>query len=289
MDVNDRLPPVAARVWAVVRLLRPLNMVMFLAGVVVGGVLSAGTETFVGAAATRLTGAAVSAALIGGAANSLNDVFDVAVDRLNRPERPLPSGQLPVAVAWGVWGLGSVGGLALAAWLSSAHLAMAAAAVALLAAYSVWLKRRPLVGNLVVAGVVALSLIYGGWAVGGAAAALPGAAFAFLTTLAREVAKDIDDVVGDAVVRSRTLPLVAGPNVAGRTAAAVVALTVLLTPVPYLALSYGGLYLLVVLVADLLMLRALGLLLNAPARDARWASEVLKGAMLAGLVALALA
>ncbi|NBC18982.1 MAG: hypothetical protein GVY18_16905 [Bacteroidetes bacterium] len=289
MNLTARLQPVAVRAWGVVQLLRPLNMVMFLVGVVVGGVLSAGAAAFTGVSATRLAMAAASAALIGGAANSLNDVFDVEVDRLNRPERPLPSGRLPVGVAWAVWGVGSGGGLVLAAVLSGAHLVMAGGAVVLLAAYSVWFKRLPLVGNAVVAGVVALALVYGGWAVGGAATTLPGAAFAFLTTLAREVAKDIDDVAGDAVVRSRTLPLVAGPGVAAWVVAGVVAVTALLTPVPYLMLDYAGLYLLTVLGADLLMLRALGLLLHDPAQNARGASELLKGAMLVGLAALALA
>jgi geranylgeranylglycerol-phosphate geranylgeranyltransferase len=289
MDCIARMQLIAARAQAIGQLLRPLNMVMFLAGVVVGGVLSAGAAAFVGVSASHLAVAAVSAALVGGAANSLNDVFDVDVDRLNRPERPLPSGRLSVGAAWGVWALGSAGGLVLAGMLSLAHLAMAGGAVVLLATYSVWFKRLPGVGNAVVAGVVALSLVYGGWAIGGAVVTLPGATFAFLTTLAREVTKDIEDVAGDAVVRSRTLPLVGGLDAAARTVAGVLAVAVALTPVPYLALSYGGLYLLGVLVADLLMLRALGLLLHNPARHARSASGLLKGAMLVGLAALALA
>ena len=289
MDGVAHIRSAATGVWAVVRLLRPLNMVMFLAGVAVGGALGAGVAAFVGEHAVRLGVAACSAALIGGGANSLNDVFDLEVDRLNRPDRPLPSGQVPVAVAWSLWGIGSALGVALALPLSHAHVVMAGAAVLLLAAYSLWLKRLPVVGNLVVAGVVGLSLVYGGWAVGAPAAALPGAAFALLTTLAREVTKDVEDVAGDAVVRSRTLPLTAGSGAAAWTVAGVVAVTVLLTPVPYLVLGYGGLYLLLVLLADVLMLQAMADVLRDPVRQAGTVSGLLKGAMLAGLAALALA
>lgn len=287
MDVRAEPKPPGRRVWGVIELLRPLNLVLSAAGVVLGGVLSAG-GAWEGDDGRRLLVAAASAVLIGGAANALNDVFDLDIDRINRPGRPLPSGRVRPGVAKGLWAAGSVAGVALSARLSAAHVALALFAALALYAYSAWFKRRGLAGNGLVAFVLGLTLVYGGWAVGSPAPALVGAAFAFLTTLAREIVKDIEDVRGDAHLGARTLPLVRGPGVAARVAALVVALTVALTPVPFVLLGYSGLYLGLVLLAAAPLLYALRLLADPdPETSAGRASAALKWSMALGILALA--
>lgn len=286
----DRSRHLTRRLLGIARLARPLNVALFAAGVVVGGLLGAGSDAFAAPTGALLTQAALSAALIGAGANALNDAFDVSMDRLNRPRRPIPSGQVDVRTGWILWGGATLGGVALGAAVSPAHAGMAAAAAAGLYVYNTRLKRTVLAGNLVVAGVVALSLLYGGAAVGAVLPALVGAAFAGLTTLAREIIKDIEDARGDAAAGARTLPVVHGPAVAARLAAAVIAVTVALTPFPFLLPRYSGLFLLGLLVTDGLLLRVLWTLHPATgATDAGRASSVLKAAMMAGLVALALA
>lgn len=255
-----------------------------------GGVLSAGEAAVQGTNLLRLLLAAGSAACVGGAANSLNDIFDQDIDRVNRPDRPLPAEQVTPRAAWIVWGIGSVLGVALSLGLTGVHVGLAVGAVALLYAYNAWLKHVPGVGNLVVALVVALAVVYGSLAVGPVGPAFVGAVFAFLTTLAREIVKDVQDVTGDAEAGARTLPLVAGPQTAFRSAAGIVALTVVLTPAPFLWGGYEGLYLLAVLFADLVLMNVLGMLIAPPtaARAAR-ASRFLKGAMGLGMIALIVA
>lgn len=281
----QRLP---SRMLAWLMLLRPLNVVMFAAGVGVGGVLTAGGLEMASGAVARLAVAACSAALIGGAANAINDVFDLDTDRVNRPGRPLPSGRATPREARVLWALATLAGLVLAATLSAEHVAIALASAMLLYGYSVLFKRMPVVGNVIVALVLALSLVYGGLAVGGPGPALVGAAFAFFATLAREIVKDLEDVRGDAAVHARTLPIVAGEQTAVYAAAAVTLLAVLLTPVPYLTMGYSGLYLLLVLATDALLLRAVALLLGVSGEvQAGRASRALKGAMMMGLAALA--
>lgn len=277
------------RTWAFVCLLRPVNMVMVIVGVFLGGVLSVGIGVLDGDNGVRLLKAALSAALIGGAANSLNDVLDLEIDRINRPERPLPAGWVSANTARLVWVAGSLGGVALALALSPTHLALALGVVGLLVLYNVMLKRTPLTGNLVVALVIALVLLYGGWAVGSPGPAIVGAGFAFLTTLAREIVKDIDDMVGDAVVGARTLPLVYGIRAAVRCTVGVVFLTLLLTPLPFLLLDYRGLFLVLMLIADALLLHVLWIFLGPkPETRARYAERLLKAVMIAGMGALAL-
>ena len=280
--------PALRRFGAMVRLLRPLNVVMIVVGVVLGGVLAGGAEAMQGTAAARLLRAALAAALIGGAANALNDVFDLEIDRINRPRRPLPAGQLTPKTARLMAGVGTAVGVGVAATLSVLHLALALAAVGGLLLYNARLKRVPLVGNLLVASLVALALVYGGLAVGPLGPALVGAAFAFLTTLAREIIKDLDDAEGDAAVGARTLPLVAGVRTTTWIVFGVLGLTLLLTALPFLGLGYTGLFLLLMLPTDALLLYVGWLLLDDdPTRHARHAGHLMKAAMLAGMTALA--
>lgn len=277
------------RVWGFVRLGRPMNMVMAGLGVVLGGVLSAGVSVLDGDNAVRLTLAALSALLIGGAANCLNDVQDLEIDRINRPSRPLPAGLVTVRTARLLWVFGTVGGLTVASLVSLMHLAMALAVAGILVLYNGYLKRLLLVGNVVVALVIGLILVYGGWTVGTPGPAVVGAGFAFLTTLAREIVKDIDDVTGDAAVGVRTLPVAFGIRTAIHGTVGVLITTLLLTPLPYLILAYRGLFLLLMLVTDAFLLNVLWVLSGPePEKRARLAGRLLKVAMVAGMIALAL-
>ena len=277
------------RVADVVRLVRPLNVVMFFAGVALGGVLAAGSDAF--SEGGRLALAMLSAACIGAGANAINDVFDLAIDRVNRPDRPLPSGAVPVGTARAVWAVSSALGVGLGGGLSVAHLLIAAASVLLLYGYSARLKRTPLVGNLAVALVLGLALLYGGLAVATVGGGLLlGAGFAFGSTLAREVAKDVEDAVGDATEGARTLPLVAGPGAAVGVVVGAVAITVAGFPLA-LPAGLGADFFALGLPAAGLLLAAAWLLLGASGetleRQAGRASVLLKVAMLAGILALA--
>lgn len=270
--------------------MRPLNVVMFFAGVALGGVLVAGPAAF--SEGDRLALAMVSAACIGAGANALNDVFDLEIDRVNRPDRPLPSGAVSVGAARMLWAGNSALGVGFGALLSMQHLGIAVFAVLLLYGYSAYLKRTPLAGNLAVAFVLGLALLYGGLAVApmGRGVLLLGAGFAFGSTLAREVAKDIEDAVGDAAEGARTLPLAAGPRVAVGVAVGVVGATLAAFP---LALSAGlgtDFFALGLPAAGLLLAAAwalLGASREALERRAGTASTLLKAAMLAGILALA--
>jgi geranylgeranylglycerol-phosphate geranylgeranyltransferase len=269
-----------------VRLLRPLNLLLLAVGTTVGGLLAGGPAALSG----RLGLAALAAALIGGAANSINDVFDVEIDRVNRPDRPLPSGQVSLQVARQVWLVGSALGLLVSLLLSPVHLAMAVAAVGLMYVYSAWLKGVPLLGNAAVSLMVGLVLLFGARAVGDAGPALVGAAFAFLVTMAREILKDVEDLPGDAVRRLETFPASAGVRSAVRLATGLLAAVVLLTPLPFLLMNYSGLYLLIVLAADAFLMRALWMLHDSEQTvQTGHVSTLLKSAMLTGMLALAVA
>ncbi len=296
MEVVRPAPSLTKRIGGLVRLVRPLNVVMFFAGVALGGLLASGIEAFATPNVPSVGLAMLSAALIGAGANAVNDVFDLEIDRVNRPDRPVPSGVVPVGAARALWAMCSALGVGLSAFLSWTHLGIAVASVLLLWGYSRWLKRTPFVGNLAIALVLGLAIFYGGLAVApfgeavGWKAALLGSAFAFGSTLAREITKDIEDAAGDAVGGARTLPLVVGGGVATWAAAAVIGGTLTLFPLA-IPVGLGADFFALSLPAAGLLLAAAWYLLSAPealrARQAGTASTLLKAAMVAGILALA--
>ena len=279
-------------------MLRPLNMLLFFAGVALGAVLAAGSEAFAGSNGPRVAMTMLSAALIGGAANAINDVYDLAIDRINRPARPLPAERVTLQAARRLWAVLTVLGVLLGFVVSPLHGGIALGAAGLLWLYSARLKRTPGWGNVVVAFILFLAIGYGGLAARPTALGivLIGATFAFLTTLAREGAKDIEDAVGDAAEGARTLPLVWGLRPTARAVLGVIGVTLLMLPVlPMLGLKEA--FLGYALPAAFALLGAAWALLTAggQASDAIWyrgaarASGWLKAAMVFGVVALALA
>lgn len=267
-------------------------------GVGLGALLAVGIDAF-GANSRMATALAmVSAALIGGAANAINDVYDLAIDRVNRPDRPLPSGAVSVQAARALWGGVSGIGILLGVSISMLHGVIAASSVALLWAYSAHLKRLPGWGNLAVAAILVLAVLYGALAVqpGVPVAVLVGCAFAGLTTLAREAAKDIEDMEGDQVEGARTLPLVWGRSRTASVVLGLIGLTLLAFPVAVLSgvrpafLGYGLPAAGALLIAAWAMLSA-GAYGDEPTwkQNAHRASLWLKTAMALGIVALALA
>ncbi|OZC01752.1 geranylgeranylglycerol-phosphate geranylgeranyltransferase [Rubricoccus marinus] len=276
------------------RLTRPLNVILFLAATALGGALVAGAAAFEGAALGALFLAMGSATLVGAGSNVVNDLYDVEIDRVNRPGRPLAAGTVSARAAWIFWALLSAGGVLLGSLVSPLHAAISAASVALLWVYSAKLKGTVLLGNVAVAAVIGMGVAFGGLAVGPArgplwAGGLVGAAIVF----AREIAKDVEDAEGDRAGGARTLPIVWGERRALGLSIGVIVLV--LAALPLAAEVVGASFYVwgLPLAACLLMaLWTLGATLGVgePLREpSRRASGWLKGALVAGIVGLVIA
>ena len=186
--------------------------------------------------------AALSAALINGAGNAFNDLIDIDIDRINRPDRPLPSGRISPFVA-GVQTLAlTLAGCLLGFWLSPWHGSIALGVALLLALYSIFLKNSLLCGNILVAFVGALAFPYGALAAGDLGRSWIPALFALLFHIGREIVKDIEDVAGDRLRGDHTLPLRWGRNRAGWIAAAVYLLLLAIAWIPFFTGLYGAAY-----------------------------------------------
>ncbi|MEW6751596.1 MAG: geranylgeranylglycerol-phosphate geranylgeranyltransferase [Candidatus Latescibacterota bacterium] len=267
---------------AFVALARPVNCLVTALSVAVGA-LTAGTALPPG----RALLAALSALLVAAAGNALNDVQDLAADRINRPHRPLPSGRLGRRAAlWGAAGLAAAG-WALAAWVSPAHLLLACTVTGLLALYDLRLKSTVLWGNVVVGLAAACAFPYGALAAGGLGRSWIPAGFAFLFHLGREIIKDLEDQAGDRASGLVTLPLRCGERRAARLATGVYALLLVFTLLPWLAGIYGLGYLGLVVAVDLLVVYVLVRLHAGLGRlPGDLLGRLLKADMLLGLLAV---
>ncbi len=263
------------------RLSRPFNVLIALLVVQVGFSL-AGQCPLPWA---RLLAFAV-VALITAGGNLLNDVVDLAVDRIAHPERPLPRGEVSPAVALTVALVFLGTGVLAARPLGPLPLAIALSAALLLVFYDLRGKGIPLVGNLIVSLVSGLTFVFAGAVVGRPDRMLFPFAFAFLMHLARELIKDLQDVAGDRLAPGSTLALQWPRTRILALVRGILGLLILITPLPYLTGHYGRWYLLVVLLGVDFPLLSLILKMESIAPERL--SEHLKTLMLVGLVALAL-
>jgi 4-hydroxybenzoate polyprenyltransferase len=140
---------------AYLELLRPANVITALADVLAGFAV-AGLQNR--EALPWLLGS--TACLYGGGV-VLNDVFDRDLDRIERPERPIPSGRVPVARAAVLGGVLLGAGVILASRASSAAACVAGAIAAFVLIYDAWGKRHGLIAPLNMALCRALNLMLG--------------------------------------------------------------------------------------------------------------------------------
>jgi len=241
--------------------------------------------------------AAGSAALLAGAGNVMNDLWDLDSDRIDHSDRPLPSGRVSQRSAQILAVSCFVAALLLLPWLSIAHLIVFGVTAVLLVLYNMKLSRLPLIGNLCVATLVSLALFYGSISSGSSSSVGFGGlspeviiamTFAFASTLAREIAKDVADMKGDRKTGSRSIALEIGEVSSIRYINALVILVVVSSVFPFLFMDFGGLYLILILVTDIFLVQSMhsGILeLFSPQR----VSSNLKWAMVTGMIALAFA
>jgi len=178
-----------------VRLMRPLNCIMM--GFAVAGNFD-WLRVFYGA----LTGFMLTAASM-----ALNDYYDRAIDAINEPLRPIPSGLVTPREAVIFTSVLCVIGFISAALTSLICFAVAIIAWIILMTYVTVGKRSGLPGNFLVSTCVAIPFLYGSIAL---LDYVPlnvwlFAAMAFLSNTGREITKGIVDVKGDSAEGVQTL------------------------------------------------------------------------------------
>jgi geranylgeranylglycerol-phosphate geranylgeranyltransferase len=232
-------------------LVRLPNCIMIGLAVVVGETIALGALP---SASVALLGFLTASLLLAGAM-VFNDIRDIQVDRVNSPDRPLPSGKVTIGEAYALSTILSVLAIVSSALLGIWTLATALVALVLMSYYSTRGKKTGLLGNAVVSFNVALPFLFGGLAVGGTNLRPLLFIFfllAFLANTSREVAKGIPDVEGDRVKGIKTVAVRSGVRSAARVTAALFVVAVLLSFVaPLLDHNVSVFYYPLVVIADL--------------------------------------
>ncbi|MEN6343124.1 MAG: UbiA family prenyltransferase [Methanospirillum sp.] len=249
MNASER-PSFLDRIRAAAELARPDLVLGAGIFVVAGEILALGQLP---PPATALLGF-LAGLFVSGSANIANDYFDRDVDRVNRPDRPLPSGRISVAGLRALFLVFAGAGLASAALLGPAVLVLAAVAWAVALLYNIRLKEMGVLGNLAVAFCVSMTVVLGGAAAGTVnGLVLTFAALAFLFDLGEEVASDAMDVEGDALRPGRSIAAKRGGTYALRLSGIAFALFIALIFLPFLAGWLGPVYLACAAAAGLVM------------------------------------
>jgi geranylgeranylglycerol-phosphate geranylgeranyltransferase len=186
----------------------------------------------------------------------VNDIYDVDVDRVNRPDRPLPSGRMTVQSANRLLVLALVAGMACAVLsLNLLAVAIAAAYAVLSSVYSYRAKKAGFAGNLIVASSLAIPFIYGGIVSGGSmfsSLLLLMALTAFFSGVGREVVKAMADVEGDQKRGIKSLARNMGAGAAAATGGGFFLLAVVTSWIPLVFRLANEVYTFGVVVPDVI-------------------------------------
>ena len=218
------------------KLSRPLSTLTGVLAVVLGGYV-AGTGAW-----DKIALAALATLLAAASANAWNDYRDIDIDRINQPQRPLPSGMVSLRAALIFSIVLAALSIVLAALISPVALAIAAGSIILLYIYSVWLKSTILLGNATVALISALSPIFGGVAAGNVGPSLWLGAIILVGIFGREVLKTLADYEGDKAHNVRTISTAVGPRAARTIFYFLLGATAIVMMAPYLAGHYQPIY-----------------------------------------------
>jgi 4-hydroxybenzoate polyprenyltransferase len=166
------------------------------------------------AAGTLVPGVVAVGAAVAGS-NVLNDIRDLTADRINVPQRPLPSSAVSLSTAWALCTGLTLVALAGGFLVSVAHGAWVGAMLALSFGYSLGLKKTLILGGLLVAALLGITLLFGASLGSGLSSAVVIGSFEIaLFTFGRETLKGVRDVEGDRNVAVSTIA-----NTMGRGAA----------------------------------------------------------------------
>jgi len=243
---------------AYLELIRPSNTTMAGFAVFLSGLIAAGRQVPPSDVFLAVLGTICASS--GGMV--MNDYFDYEIDVINRPQRVLPRGALTRRKALIFAVVLFVLALSFIAFTNFLCIAIGYPAILLILVYSWKLKKTPFIGNVAVAFLTSLTLVYGGAAAGSIVLVSMLAISAFFANVSREIAKDIEDIKGDESLGSKTLPILWSVRKSALVSAGFLVLGIAATFLPYFSGIFGWLYLVLVVPVDVVMLYVGYLLVN---------------------------
>lgn len=267
-----------------IKLLRPLNVITSAIAVIISAAIINGLGDL-----QTLILTSVIVMLYAAGSNALNDAIDHEIDLINRPGRPIPSGNVTInealIISFIFFSLGTILCLQLP---TIAIIIGVVIAVPLMVVYSTHLKGKNIFGNIAVSLILGMAFLFSGAAYGRILPMWIPMTLAFGLTLIRELVKDIADIDGDQFSGLQTFPIMYGIN---RSIQLVVFLCVLIgggSLIPYLNGVYGeGYVLLLVIGVEIPLAMVIAFLWKNPSNSsATYCARILKFSTLMGLFAI---
>lgn len=199
----------------------------------------------------------------------LNDYFDLEIDEINAPRRPLPSGIVRPSEVILLSIITTVIGLAAAFFIGYTALLVALIFWIIGFLYNWRFKRTGLPGNLMVSSSVAITFIFGGIVVGNPWNAIIWcfSAIAFFIDLGEEIASDAMDMIGDKKINSRSIAINRGKDSALKISGVLFGVVVLISLIPVIFGWLGMIYLGMILFMDTIIIFSTFKLLKSQSID----------------------
>ena len=273
------------RIFSSFEILRPLNMILCLLAVFISAWLVDGITS------PLLPYTLLVVLCFAGASNILNDVLDIHIDEVNRPDRVLPSGRLRIQEAILLMGfLYSVGIIACTYLQPLGRQIALTTVLPSLILYTPLFKRLPFIGNIVVGGILGLVFLFTEGAVNGNVDKMwiPFFLATALSTI-RELCKDAADMAGDSTANLQTFPRKFGLI---STLWLLRLLTVMLcffAITPYTSDRYGIIYFIILILGvEIPLFYSMFVVLSEKSGSADYskAAKILKGVTMAGMLVI---
>lgn len=291
---------------------RPFNSTLAGLATIIGILISIGLKPIVDDVGTYLPQiilAALVTALIAAGGYVINDYFDVEIDRINQPQRAIPSNQVTLKQAYyyalSLFFVGFLLSFVLAFMEQASFVTslltpfLALLGILCLYFYAYYFKRTAGIGNLIITILVCIPLLYGGTITNQYSQTVFPILMASTLMFGREVIKDCEDVKGDkegSNVGSKsitTLPMVIGVKKTAYLGKGLLLLFLLFSPTAFLTPIFQSWALLICIsIADVLVLYSI---INLRGNDeelmkrATKTKRLLKTTMAIGVLGLLLA
>ncbi len=196
---------------------RPINCLMGALTVVIG-LLNTRSNVPLDKLTVNIIFGVITYIFLAAAGNIINDVYDIEIDKINRPNRPIPRGSISIKQAKRLFFLSLIVGIVLSLVntlifrLVLINLAIAIFFGFITWVYAKWGKRSGFFGNVIVGVSYSIGLVYGAFL--NSSNIPPYVLYFFLTAfsllVAREVIKGCEDIEGDKNQGVKTLAIKIG-------------------------------------------------------------------------------
>ena len=263
---------------SVLQLFRPITSFMASLAVFASAFIAAGFE--LNQYLFPLTIGVIVAFLFTSSGNTINDYFDRDIDRINHPERPIPSGKIKPFNAFLLSIIIFSIIIALSWFISTLCFFIVILEIIFVFSYEKFLKKKGFLGNIMISIQTGFAFVFGGAIVNKIEITIILALLAFFAILGREIVKDIEDREGD--FDRMTLPKKIGVKNSGILSSLLIILAIAMSPLPLYPFGIFTLsYLPLIVVADIILISAIPIIIKNP----RLSRKILKYGMILAMIA----